>query len=130
MKVAYKFELTRNLLSQIQREMHDQLADLVEDTAEDIRNDIAIRMYAVGDPPSEPGSYPAVDTSNLVNSIEAEPDNIGGLTWIVATNTEYAEPLEYGTGKMAPRPFFVPSFERAKPTWQQRLRGLGRGWTG
>lgn len=58
---------------------------------------------------SAPGEAPAVLTGNLKNSIIAQPE--GPDTWAVLVGTEYAAPLEYGTQKMAARPFMLPSFE-------------------
>ncbi len=59
---------------------------------------------------SAPGETPAVDTSNLINSIMTE--DAGGNQVFVGTNAEYAEPLEFGTARMAARPFLRPGAEK------------------
>lgn len=57
---------------------------------------------------SAPGEPPASDTGRLVNSITTKYDQktIAGR---VEANTRYAEFLEYGTMKMAERPFMRPA---------------------
>ncbi len=61
---------------------------------------------------SAPGDAPAVDTGALVNSIKTEAD--GSNRVLVGTNSEYAEPLEFGTARMAARPFLRPAIENSK----------------
>ncbi len=60
--------------------------------------------------PSSPGDPPGVDTGNLKNSVIAKPD--GPKTWAVLVGAEYGAMLEYGTSKMAARPFMLPAGER------------------
>lgn len=74
---------------------------------------------------SAPGEAPAIDTGNLVNSIQSKM--IGATTGIVFTNTEYAPPLEYGSSKMAARPFFLPAAKAAYPAFVQAMKGIIRG---
>lgn len=60
---------------------------------------------------SAPGEAPGVDTGNLQNSIQVEfPSPIKGVLTIGA---EYAQFLEDGTGRIAPRPFVVPALKGA-----------------
>lgn len=57
--------------------------------------------------PSRPGEAPNNDTGVLANNIEAalvEP-----LKAEVSSNAPYSVPLEYGTSKMAARPFMRPA---------------------
>jgi HK97 gp10 family phage protein len=65
------------------------------------------RMYG-NHQASAPGESPAMDTSLLANSIMTEADDDGVY---VGTNSEYAEPLEFGTARMAARPFMTPAVE-------------------
>lgn len=51
----------------------------------------------------------AVDTGNLLNSIHTQM--VGPLTAEVGTGVEYAEHVEFGTAKMAPRPYLTPAGE-------------------
>ena len=62
--------------------------------------------------PSAPGEPPAVVTGTLRASIthrleEEDGDTVG----YVGTNVEYAPYLEFGTSRMAARPFMFPALE-------------------
>lgn len=61
---------------------------------------------------SAPGQAPAIDTGNLVNSIHSEQVNRSEARTF--TNVEYAPMLEFGTAKMAPRPFMTPAAIKAE----------------
>lgn len=90
-------------------------------------------------PVSKPGEPPFVKSGRLVNSISVnadwiasaisvsgsplvasdlvgKPDNIPGCaTVIVGSNAPYAGELEWGTSKMAPRPWLEPSYRSSLP---------------
>jgi len=72
-------------------------------------------------------AWPAVDTGDTVNSIEAKP--VGGFTgenleWDIGPVTEYAPFVEYGTRYMQARPFMVPALEDERPRLQSALEQL------
>lgn len=69
---------------------------------------------------SAPGEAPAVDTGNLFNSIKAEMT--GPKVGVVFTNVEYAPILEFGSAKMAARPFFAPATDAAWPGFLERMK--------
>jgi phage gpG-like protein len=54
----------------------------------------------------------------LANSLRAD---IQGVRATVFTNLEYAPLLEFGTRKMAARPFLFPALEKERPAWNRRL---------
>lgn len=58
---------------------------------------------------SAPGETPAIDYGFLVNSIEASL--LDSNTAQVTTNSEAAPALEFGTGRMAARPFMRPAID-------------------
>lgn len=62
---------------------------------------------------SAPGQPPAVDTGRLRNSI-GHQFNADFTKVRVGSGVKYAALLEYGTIKMAPRPFMRAALERAK----------------
>lgn len=73
---------------------------------------------------SAPGQPPMTDTGRLVNSVEF--DKIGDLTATVGSKLAYATYLEYGTSRMAARPFFRPAIEEIRPKYMARLeKALG-----
>lgn len=67
------------------------------------------RMY--GDhQASAPGEAPANWTGHLLNSFKVTQHTTGSVVSVRVTNTaEYAPHLEFGTIKMAPRPFLRPA---------------------
>lgn len=69
---------------------------------------------------SAPGEAPAIDTGNLVNSIKHErAGEEGARTY---THTEYAAHLEFGTAKMAPRPFMTPAMVKSISYMQKKAQ--------
>jgi phage gpG-like protein len=63
---------------------------------------------------SAPGQYPASDTGRLAGSVRMELPQAGNVTGRVGTAVAYGPMLEFGTARMAARPWLLPSFERAK----------------
>ena len=58
---------------------------------------------------SAPGEPPAVDTDFLRNSIQV--DEVTPNEAIIAPHTDYAEHLEFGTSRMAARPYMRPALD-------------------
>lgn len=63
---------------------------------------------------SAPGEPPANDHGFLANYINADID-YSELTANLRASAPYAVNLEYGTRKMAARPFFRPAVDKIKP---------------
>jgi HK97 gp10 family phage protein len=61
---------------------------------------------------SAPGEPPARRTGALANSIKYRLIN-NDTSGIVGTNNDYAMPLEKGTSKMKPRPYFQPAVDES-----------------
>ncbi len=72
---------------------------------------------------SAAGEYPASDFGNLAININVQI-KAGGLSGTVESKANYSSMLEYGTSKMAARPFMQPSAERARPFIRQKFRDL------
>lgn len=63
--------------------------------------------------PSAPGQPPNEDSGNLRRNIETE---IGGPNLVTVTSyAGYSQALEFGTSRMAARPFMRPAAERGRP---------------
>ena len=128
---------------QLQRELRRLSGDLREEagkavlaTAIEMRADIVKsiqrgpasgRTYKKSNPTrthtaSAPGQPPMSDTGRLANSITF--DRLGDLTASVGSALNYAPWLEYGTSRMAARPFFRPAVERMRPKYIGKLEEL------
>lgn len=81
---------------------------VVQKMAQDTQAEIVMNFNTQS--PSPAGEAPGVDTGNLKNSVVAVPR--GGLSWAVVVGAEYGIDLEYGTSKMAARPFVLPAVKR------------------
>lgn len=62
---------------------------------------------------SAPGGAPNTDTGNLVKRIATENPR-KGLSY-VGTSVEYGKHLEFGTRRMAARPWLRPAMDKAAP---------------
>jgi hypothetical protein len=71
---------------------------------------------------SAPGQYPASDTGRLAGSVRMEMPQPGRIVGSVGTAVAYGPHLEFGTSRMAARPWLLPSFERAKIGVEKELR--------
>ena len=61
-----------------------------------------------GRKPSAPGQPPAVQTGALRNSVVHQPATAANLVARVGTNLPYGKLLEFGTSRMAARPWLGP----------------------
>lgn len=75
---------------------------------------------------SAPGEAPASDTGRLVNSLHAEAGQGEALAIAGGSSVVYANMLEFGTSKMAARPFMFPAFEKSKAWIMARLQDAVR----
>lgn len=126
------FQLTSNI-PQITGLLKQRASRLVRTTALNIEASIKVSMSGPKSgrtykrrkkthTASAPGEAPAIDTGALFDSLNTEMT--GELSAVVGTNMEYAEALEFGSHKMAPRPFLGPAFEEAEPGFEAGLKEL------
>lgn len=71
---------------------------------------------------SAPGEFPAIDTGALLNDIHVE--NRGAYTQAIVSSMDYAPHLEFGTSKMAARPFMGPMARELEREAPQVFRGF------
>lgn len=73
-----------------------------------------------GHVPSAPGEPPNADTHALDRQIETL--RVGPLKVVVASNDPKSKHLEWGTSKMAARPFMLPAARRGEPNTARLVR--------
>lgn len=71
---------------------------------------------------SAPGEAPAVDYGHLVNSIKVH--KVHDLLWYVTVGAAYGYILEFGSVKMAARPFMRPAAKAYFQTFVNRIKAL------
>lgn len=121
--------VTSNRFAEIAARLPRETGEVVEETIHRIETGVKTgmagphsgRMYG-SHQASAPGEMPAVDTSNLINTIQATMDGeTEGAVW---TSAEYAPHLEYGTVNMEARPFFTPAAEAERQGFVIRMQNL------
>ncbi len=70
-------------------------------------------VSGAGHVPSKPGEPPNADTHTLANNIETT--HKAPLVVEVASNAPYSAPLEFGSSRMAARPFMAPARDKMRP---------------
>lgn len=135
--LKYKLRIQSNRLGEIARKLPHEVRGAVAETLSDIETGVKLsmrlpksgRFYRRGADrihlASAPGQAPAIDYEHLIDSVQQKlyKTVIGGE---VFTNSEYAEPLEFGTRKMAPRPFMAPALEDQRENFLAKIRTLER----
>lgn len=74
---------------------------------------------------SAPGEAPAIDEGQVVGGIHGEM--LSTLQGEVTSSSEQGPYLNYGTSRMAARPFFEPAVEAIRPQFDEAVRQLGNG---
>ena len=102
------------------RETPRRVEEFLNAEAEDVTNDIVLSF---GTSPSRPGQPPGVDTGALRLSMRW--DSVGRFVRHIMDGVLYGIFLEWGTTKMAPRPFMSPAFERKRKNFADHARRFG-----
>lgn len=123
--------VTFNNFPKIAAALPKAAAAVVEETVEEIYNDIVADMQAAKSgrsygvrglhTASAPGESPAIDSGELVSSLDTD---VQGTQGAVYTDDPKSVWLEYGTSRMAARPFMTPAAERARPGFERKLADL------
>lgn len=107
-------------LQQLERKLPGSVNKLNRELAFELEADI--KTHFSSSSPSAPGQPPGIDTGNLRNSIQVRP--YMGAIWRVWVDAAYGKPLEYGTARMAARPFVRPAVMRVRKLIPARYRAL------
>lgn len=114
--------LTMNKLLELERESPGRSSEFVQKVANECVRIIGLNWN--DQQPAPPGEPPGVDTGALKSSVVAEPGD-DPWTQIVHDGVEYGVHLEYGTEKMAARPWMLPAVEQTAamipPEWLQEV---------
>lgn len=134
---AFDVRVVVNRLPAIQTALGQQVQAEVTNTALRIKTRAATAMHEpkhgkayqrfnMGKPhqASAAGEAPAVDTGALVQSLNVE--SAAGYRAMVYTNMEYAPMLEFGTSRMAARPFLGPAASAESGVFRARVAAILR----
>lgn len=117
-------ELTAELRRKVTQLVQVTAFEIQADAMESMTGGRSGRLYGAHRA-SAPGEPPAIDTGLLANTIGVMSGfESRGLSAIVFVNADYGMHLEFGTHKMAPRPFLRPAFDRAAPGFETGMRSL------
>jgi HK97 gp10 family phage protein len=119
MPVALQRPITEQLALAVQQ-MDDYAKARIEADAGTGR---VYKRHGVEHVASAPGDYPKEDTGALVASMGW---SASGLTASWYASAAHARPLEYGTSKMAARPFMRPTAQLILPRFNSAVRNAIR----
>ena len=140
MRVSVRLEGAKELqaaFSRMSKQVTQATATAVRETAQELEGAVKLKIQqgpktgrtyrrgGVVHQASAPGEAPASDTGTLLGSIYHERES--DLAYVVGTRIRYAPWLEYGSSRMAARPFFRPSLEQIQPVYQGRLERIING---
>lgn len=109
---------------EFRKNIRKQIAEGVDRAASALQSDIK-RTLSISPSPSSPGQPPGVDTGTLRRSVQIDRSRVDSdLLARVGTNVEYGRYLEYGTIKMAARPWLRPTLSKFKGKIASFFRGI------
>jgi len=127
-----KLTITYNRLDELSNRMHAAVREIVHTTAKHVGQDV---VFEIGSDKtgityglhraSSPGEPPADFTGDLLDDMKVRM--VGPtMAEVSFPRAYYALFLEYGTAKMAARPFLHPSMEAERPRFIGELQNLER----
>lgn len=116
--ISVKLDLKR--LEQLERQVPGRADQVVGKIAFDLAADAQANMNTVS--PAPAGEPPGIVTGNLKNSIQAS--KVRQFLWQVVVGASYGIDLEFGTVRMAARPFMRPAINRIVPTIPDEFKAI------
>lgn len=115
-KVFVKLISYKSRIDGYKQKLDENSREAMNEVAELLVDDIKANWSGYYPPASEPGEAPAIRTGTLDLSVMPTDlsDDGGHLSINVRASAPYADFLEYGTYKMAARPFMRPAVQRIK----------------
>jgi HK97 gp10 family phage protein len=101
-------QLTRNLRRLAGNERRQAQRDGLEAGIRVVESIVKVSLQ--GPSPSAPGQPPGLDTGYLINSVQVV-DPVTPIEAILGVGADYGPHLEFGTSKMAARPFLRPAMD-------------------
>lgn len=117
---------TLNLCNDIAAALGDRLITALNNTADAIAADAQQSVGTPYPPASEPGEAPHLRTGELQQSIHAVHD-VSPTEADVVSDSDHSAAMEFGTARVAPRPFMTPAAQRGEQTLQQQADNLMNG---
>lgn len=121
-----------NHIPRIRRQLEPRAKDIVVKLVGELETIVKTSMqgskggaFYSGHQASAPGEAPAIDTGQLFGAMQQSFED-NGMTGVLAFLTEYAIHLEFGTTKMAPRPFARPAIESMRARVKSAFNQLAR----
>ena len=111
-------QLQRNLARLAGAERRQAQRDGLEAGARIVETHVKISLS--GQSPSSPGDPPGLDTGFLRNSVTV--DSVTPTEAVIGPHADYAEHLEFGTSRMAARPFLRPALDEHEGEIVQAVR--------
>lgn len=120
---AFKNELAREMLIALDASGRKVEAEAKRSIMQGQKTGKLYKRRTVTHQASSPGQAPANDTGRLVNSIASYVVRNGNYALVTAGKgiAKYAAMLEFGTSKMAARPFLFPAAEKSRQWINERM---------
>jgi len=120
-EIDVKFEVDKEVLEQILRNLPEAIGTFMDKEAETVVNDIKLSF---GTSPAPPNNPPGVDLDNLRDSMDWTPD--GDYRRYIHDGVEYGVYLELGnTRHNYVWPFMGPAIERENKVFAEHARDEG-----
>lgn len=105
------------MLENVNREVVERVDRDILQLAISVEEELKLSVAGMGDEPK------SVDTGHFINDIRTDRIDYAEVV-IHAPDTEYAEHLEYGTSRMAPRWHFTNTAERNKLFCEKWIKNM------
>lgn len=112
-------------LSKIDGIIDNELNKTIKDIKKDMQSNKSGESYSGKKRASKPGESPAVQSGSLIKSLSYK--KIQKNQFMIQAKDQKAYMLEFGTPKMAARPFFMRFIMKHFEKMVERIQGLFRG---